>query len=465
MRVESRIEIDSIGERAIPRDSLYGSNTSRALENFPLTGRTLADETEFVSALALIKKAAALANAELGLLSPETSGAIIQACDEMEAGLLNPHLPVPILEGSGGTSINMNVNEVLCNRALQIIGKNPGEYDVIHPNDSVNCGQSTSDVIPSALNLACLRLADGVQSSIEAVYAALEEKEREFAEVLRVGRTCLQEAQPMTLGQAFGGYAAVIKRAANSLEAQKHRLLFIPLGGTAIGTGLGAESGFKRLVFSHLRKLTNSDIMPIGNSFDGIQNLDELQRLSGELQVATGAMAKIAKDFIILSSGPNSGIAEIKLPSVQPGSSIMPGKVNPVIPMSVIQLAQIVHGNHASVSIAAGEGMLEINHYDLLIASRLFESLHLTAEIARTFADLCIAGIAADSERSLENLMKSNALATTLVPKLGYSVVSNIVKESVEKGRPFLELAFELGHIEKAEVMSILRSSTNPNQE
>ena len=376
--MEVRIEFDTLGAREIPNDSLYGSNTSRALENFPLTCRTLKDETEFVSALASIKKAAAFANSELGLLSSDISEAIGRACDEMGQGALNSHLAVPILEGSGGTSINMNINEVLCNRALQLIGRSPGEYDVIHPNDNVNCGQSTNDVIPSGLKLACFRLAGDVRSSVEAVHTALLEKVRESARVPGSGSA--------TRDSIFRGYAGVIKRAGDSLDATRRKLLLIPLGGTAIGTGLGAGAGYKRLVFRHLRELLDHDVNPSEDSFDGMQNLDELQRLSGELQVVTGALASIAKKFIT-----SEGIA---LRRAQPGSSSA---------LSVIQLSRIVQGNHTAISMAAGDGMLEINHYELLIASRLFESLHLTTGIARAFAELSIPNMAADTKARLQN--------------------------------------------------------------
>ncbi|MCP4430228.1 MAG: aspartate ammonia-lyase [Gammaproteobacteria bacterium] len=457
--MNTRLEADSLGQIKIPANRLYGSNTVRALENFPISDRVLGQEPALVQAMAHIKKACALANIELGRVEESVGKALVQACQDMIDGCLDEHLVVPILEGSGGTSTNMNVNEVLANRGLQLLGKKPGDYDVVHPNDHVNQGQSTNDVLPSAIKLASYALTREAISGIKMVAQALEVKSREFSEVYRLGRTCLQDAQPMTLGQAFEGYHAVIDRAANRIIDQQQRLLTIPLGGTAIGTGLGSVAGFQETVFEHLRELSGLAVVPAESRFDGMQNLDEFQRLSAELETVTGAMARIAKDFILLSSGPAGGLAEISLPSVQPGSSIMPGKVNPVIPMSTIQLAQVVHGNHCCIAMACQDGMLEINHYEHAVASRLFDSLHRISEITKTFATHCIQGIEADELKSMENLTRSFALATTLVPKLGYSAVSTMVKESVRTNRAFLEVAVERELIAHDEILDIIRSS------
>jgi aspartate ammonia-lyase len=455
----TRDETDSLGTVSIPCWALYGSNTARAIENFPIADRILGQEPALVKALAQIKKACVLTNIELNQIEEPVGNALLQASQEMIGGQLNEHLVVPVLEGSGGTSTNMNVNEVLANRALQLLGKSAGDYEFVHPNDHVNQGQSTNDVMPSAIKLAAYELAQEATASIAIVAQALKQKANEFSEVYRLGRTCFQDAQPMTLGQAFEGYHAVIDRARDRIDDQAQRLLTIPLGGTAIGTGLGSAVGFQKLVYEHLRDVSGLPVAPSGNRFDGMQNLDEFQRLSAELETATGAMAKIAKDFILLSSGPAGGLAEISLPSVQPGSSIMPGKVNPVIPMSTIQLAQIVHGNHCCIAMACQDGMLEINHFEHSVASRIFDSLHRISEIAKTFATHCIDGIEADETRSMENLTRSFALATTLVPKLGYSAVSKIVKESVKTRRTFLEVAVERDLIAQEEILDIIKSS------
>jgi aspartate ammonia-lyase len=267
----------------------------------------------------------------------------------------------------------------------------------------------------------------------------------------------------MTLGQAFEGYSAVIYRALDKITRQQQDLLSLPLGGTAIGTGLGSNTGFQAEVFKQLEKITALPVTPSKNRFDGMQNMDELQRLSAELETVAGAMAKIARDFIILSSGPSGGLAEITLPAVQPGSSIMPGKVNPVIPMSVVQLSHIVHGNHCCITMACQDGMLEINHYEHSLASRLFDSLHRLDEIAESFANRCVKGIKANTLRSMENLQKSYALATTLVPKLGYSEVSKLVKDSVRSERPFLEIAQERNLISESEILELIQASVKIN--
>ena len=457
--MNTRTEKDSLGEIQIPINALYGSNTMRALENFPFSTNKLGSEPLFVCALAGIKKSASLANQNIGALDPIKSKAIVKACEEMAEGKLNRYLVVPLLEGSGGTSINMNINEVLCNRALQILGKPIGDYTTIHPNDHVNKSCSTNDVIPSAIKISLHLALDELLENVLYLTNALKNKQEEFSDVFRLGRTCLQDAQPMTLGQAFGGYASVIERSLNNLKNQKIKLLSIPLGGTAIGTGLGSSPNFKTAVYTQLNQHFGFKIQACENTFDGMQNLDDTQRLSAELDVLSGAMSKIAKDLTILSSGPNGGIAEIKLPSVQPGSSIMPGKVNPVIPMSVVQTHQLVHGNHASISLAASDGLLEINHYEMLIAARLFESIHHITKVSLSFANLCIKNIQANSKRSLENLMNSHALATTLVPKLGYHKVCDLVNESIKKKCSFLDIAITDSHINRDDVQECLRKS------
>ncbi len=455
----TRDETDSLGMISIPQQSLYGSNTARALINFPIGDRVLGQESFLVQSIARIKKACAIANMNLGNLDRAIGSALVDACDEMIGGALDEHLVVPILEGSGGTSTNMNVNEVLANKALLILNRQPGDYTKVHPNDHVNCSQSTNDVIPSALKLAAYGLVEESRRSLENLAQELAAKSVEFAEVYRLGRTCLQDAQPMTLGQAFEGYAAVIGRGVERIATRQLALLAIPLGGTAIGTGLGSNNGFQPEVFKQLASITGLAVTPGDNRFDGMQNMDELQRLSAELETVSGAMAKIAKDFMLLSSGPAGGLAEITLPSVQPGSSIMPGKVNPVIPMSVVQLSQVVHGNHCCIAMACQDGMLEINHYEHSLASRLFDSLHRLTEITGAFADRCVRGIEANSSRSMENLLKSYALATTLVPKLGYVEVSKLVKDSVRTERPFLEIARERNLISADEILELIKAS------
>ena len=458
-----RIESDALGERAVPATALYGANTVRGKENFPFKGARFGEVATFVRAFAAIKKAAALANMDLGAMDGERAEAIAAAADEMHAGALSEHLVISLMEGSGGTSTNMNVNEVLANRALQLLGRSPGDYQHLHPNDHVNLGQSTNDVFPTALELACIDFCHPALAALTRVADALEMKSREFDDVYRLGRTCLQDAQPMTLGQAFSGYSTLVRRAADRLAATRQKLLTLPLGGTAIGTGLGAVPGFRERVIQRLAEVTGFDVQPAENIFDAMQNLDEIQRLSSDLNTAANSLARIARDFIILSSGPNGGLAEIALPAVQPGSSIMPGKVNPVIPMSVVQVALAIAGNHVSISQAVQEGLLEINHYENIICTRLFDSFRLITTGATIFAERCIDGIEADRDRCEANLMNSFALATVLVPNLGYAAVSKLVKKSLVAKRTFLDLAEERGLISKADAMDAVKKAVHGN--
>lgn len=454
-----RLESDSLGTVRIPATALYGSNTFRGLQNFPFTDRALHQEPGFLRAIVAIKKAAAHANHELGVLQAEKANAIAAACEEILNGQHSSHFVIPLLEGSGGTSTNMNVNEVICNRALQLLHKRTADYDTLHPNDHVNLGQSTNDVIPSAIKIACHDMSAPSELGLPALAEALQRKADEFEAVYRLGRTCLQDAQPMTLGQAFAGYASAIGRATESLLVCRQQLLTLPLGGTAIGTGLGAAPGFKARLFNQLQRDTKLSLQPAGNAFDGMQNLDALQHLSAQLETTTSLMAKIAKDLILLSSGPAGGLAEISLPARQPGSSIMPGKVNPVLPMAMVQLAQLVHGNHAGIAMACQDGMLEINHYEMTVASRLFDSLHRIREITTVFAHSCIDGIIADEQRCMDNLMRSFAMATALVPTLGYQQVSELVKQSVRENTPFLQLAVAANLLKSEQITELMHTS------
>ena len=453
-----RTESDLLGAVQIPSDCLYGINTVRARENFPISGRAVAAEPAFVRALARVKIAAAMANKELGVLPPELADAIIAAGSEIVAGRHHAYFAVDMLEGSGGTSINMNTNEVVGNRALQLCGRLPGDYRHIHPNDHVNLGQSTNDVVPTSLKLACYEEAQPLVTALGELAASLAAKSAEWADVLRLGRTCLQAAQPMTLGQAFGGYAAAVARGRDKIAAAANDLLSVPLGGTAIGTGLGAADGYRAAALRHLSTLTGWAVTGSGDLFDGMQNADAFARFSGELRVTADIAGKIAADLILLSSGPTGALGEVSLPSVQAGSSIMPGKVNPVIPMMLQQVAFAVSGNDLAVSMAALNGQLEINHFEPVMASRMFDSLRLLKNGAQLFARRCIDGMRANEDESLRNLMGSSALATAFLPRLGYEKTSLLVKQSQAEKRPFIELAIEQGLLARSDVMAILRS-------
>lgn len=455
----ARIETDSIGPRELPDHVLYGVNSLRGVENSALGGERIGDHPRLVNALAAIKKAAALANREIGALEPRLADAIAAACDEMLAGRHHDQFIVNMLEGSGGTSINMNANEVIANRALQILGREVGDYAALHPNDHVNHGQSTNDVVPSAVKLAVHDACGPLVAALDGLADAFAGRAEAFADVLKIGRTCMQAAQPMTLGQEFGGYAAATRRAAAKIAAASEELLVLPLGGSAIGTGLGSDPGYSDALYRHLSAGLGLPVRPGSDPFDAMQNSDTFARVSAEIRIAAETIAKVAHDLILLSSDPQTGLGEIRLPAIQPGSSIMPGKINPVMPMLMQQIAFALSGNDASVGLAAMAGQLEINHFEPVIASRLFDSTRLLTEGSRLFAAKCVSGITANPARALELLLNSPALATVVVPRLGYAQVSAIVKQADKDGVPFIEAMVERGLMDRSEVMDILRKS------
>lgn len=459
--LRTRTDKDSLGSRDLPAGALYGVATLRGRENFDISFHKLGDAPALLRALACIKQAAAAANRDLGTLAPDIADAIIVASEEIASGHHADQFIVDLLEGSGGTSINMNVNEVIANRALQILGDGPGHYDRIHPNDHVNMGQSTNDVLPAALKLATYDKSQPLIDALARLGDVLDDRSVAFADVLRIGRTCMQAAQPMRLGQAFSGYASAIRRLVEKLALTRDDMLVLPLGGTAIGTGLGSAPGYRSAVYRHLKRLVGADVAPSENMFDAMQNADAFARMSSEIRICAEVIGKIASDLIILSSGPNSGIGELRLPPVQPGSSIMPGKVNPVLPMMMQQVAFAVVGNDAAISLASLHGQLEINHFEPVIASRLFDSIDLLTKSALIFADRCIADIEADEEQSLKNLMQSSALATVFLPKLGYAEASRLVQDSFSERRPFVELAVERRLLTDDEVLAVIRKSTD----
>ncbi len=455
-----RLETDNLGQRTLPDGALYGINTQRGLENFDISSARISKTPELIQALVAIKKAAARANLEIGVLNPDKARAIIAACDEVLAGDHRDQFVVNLLEGSGGTSINMNINEVIANRALILLGRALGEYDYIHPNDHINRGQSTNDVLPSAVKLALHDKCQVLIAALDDLATALNHKAHDFAHVLKIGRTCMQAAQPMTLGQEFGGYATAVERSARMIQNMVDRMLVLPLGGTAIGTGLGAAPGYLDAVYRHLSADIGKPVSPAENLFDGLQNSDGFARVSSEIRIAAEVLGKICLDLIILSSGTKSGIGEIRLPAVQSGSSIMPGKVNPVLPMMMQQITYAVVGNDAAVSLASLGGQLEINHFEPVIASRLFDSIDLLSRGTRIFTEKCIPGITAQEEQALENLLGSSALATVFVPQLGYAKTSQIVKKAEANGQSFVDVAVEMGLLDRNQILDQLHRAT-----
>jgi len=455
-----RQEADCLGVVSLPRDALYGVNTVRGVANLTVSRDTIGSAREFIRAFAQCKWAAALANHELNVIDTEQCQAIVAACTEMADGAHDAHMVVDFLEGSGGTSSNMNVNEVIANRAQQLLGGELGGYDRVHPNDHVNRSQSTNDVYPSAMKIATVQLLAPLIVETEALAASLQDKARAFKDILHLGRTCFQDAQPMMLGQVFGGYAALTQRLAATLHTVRDDLRTLPLGGTAIGTGFGAPKGYKARVYAHLAQLTGVDFRPAADPFDAMQNLDTFARVSAELRTMATSLGKIASDLILLSSGPNGGIGELLLPAVQAGSSIMPGKVNPVVPMSLVQIGFAVTGNDVCIACANQAGKLEINHFEPVVAHRLYDSIHLLTHGVRLLREKCIDGIRANAAVNERHLLDSTAIATALIPKLGYAQVSAMVVDAAAQNRLLLDVLQDQGLLARADAIAFTRDAT-----
>ncbi|MGB6216164.1 MAG: aspartate ammonia-lyase [Castellaniella sp.] len=455
-----RSESDYLGTVQIPPAALYGVHTVRGVDNLTVSQRPIGSEREFVRAFALCKWAAALANRDSGVIDETQCNALVQACQEMAEGRHDADLIVDFLEGSGGTSSNMNVNEVLANRAQQLLGGEPGLYDRVHPNDHVNRSQSTNDVYPAAMKIAAHALLAPLIEEARALAASFGRKAEEFSGILHLGRTCLQDAQPMMLGQLFGGYASLTGRLADRLAGVRDDLRALPLGGTAIGTGFGAPKGYKARAYAHLAGITGVDFHPAGDAFDAMQNLDTFTRVSAELRTCATSLGKIGSDLILLSSGPNGGLAEIELPAVQAGSSIMPGKINPVVPMSMVQIGFAVVGNDVCVAQANQAGQLEINHFEPVVADRLYDSIRLLCNGIRLFREKCVDGIRANAALNESHLLQSTAIATALIPTLGYAKVSKIVREATARGLNLLDVLQAQGLLTHEQAVALTREST-----
>ena len=460
-RPSFRTESDYLGSLSVPSDDLRGVHTERGLANLSVSGRSAGSVREFVRAFALCKWAAALANLDLAEISRSQADAIVAACRELADGALDRFVVIDLMEGSGGTSTNMNVNEVIANRAQQILGGVLGRYDLVHPNDHVNRSQSTNDIYPAAMKIALRAMLGNVAEELQLLSDSFGKKATDLSEVLHLGRTCLQDAQPMTLGQMFQGYATLATRLAAQVAAARVELLALPLGGTAIGTGFGTPVGYKSRLFSHLVAISGIDFRPADDPFDALQNLDTFARVSAELRTVAGSVAKVASDLILLSSGPEGGFGEIELPAVQAGSSIMPGKVNPVLPMSMVQIGFAVLGNDVCVAQANQAGQLEINHYEPVVADRIFDSVNLLSRGLSVFRRKCIDGLKADRTANEDHLLKSYALATALVPRLGYERVSALVREATSARRPFIDLLKENGVIDEFDARALIREAAH----
>ncbi|SDI44774.1 aspartate ammonia-lyase [Paraburkholderia steynii] len=459
---EVRIERDYVGEVTIPGDKLYGVNTVRGVDNLTVSPLNIAHYPEFRDAFAQVKWAAALANRDNEVITNQQCEAIVAACKEVIEGRFDASFVVDLMEGSGGTSTNMNFNEVIANRAQQILGHAAGSYEVVHPNDHVNGSQSTNDAYPAALKIATYAMLGPLIRAATQLAVLFNSKATEFADVLHLGRTCLQDAQPMRLGQLFGGYASLTERLAEELAAVREKLRTLPLGGTAIGTGFGAPAGYRAAVYAHLQSVTGVDYRAPANPFDAMQNMDVFSRVSAELRTCAVSLAKIASDLTVLSSGPVGGLAELKLPEAQAGSSIMPGKVNPVLPMAMIQLSFAVVGNDVAVAQAVQYGELEINHFEPVVASRVFDSIALLTNGIQRFGEKCVKGIEADVARNEKHLMESMAVATALVPRIGYARVSKLARQSVAEGRSMVAILDESGLLSPDDTIAAIRKASYP---
>jgi aspartate ammonia-lyase len=449
-----RIERDPLGEHAVPADAYYGIQTARAVENFPISG--LRAPAELVTATVLIKKAAGAANAALKRLDPKIGDAIIEAADEVLAGTLRDQFVVDVYQAGAGTSHNMNTNEVLANRAAELLGGRRGEYSIVHPNDHVNMGQSTNDVFPSATRLALLLGHAPLIEQARALAESLRKKAAAFKSVLKVGRTHLQDAVPMTLGQEFGGYAACIDRGADDLEHASRQLTELNLGATAVGTGLNAGTDFAELVIANVSRFSGLALRGAENRFRVTQSMGDVVAYSGAMRRLSIELGKIASDLRLLSMGPRAGLSEIVLPAAQPGSSIMPGKVNPSVPEMVNQVCYQVIGCDVTVSAAAEAGQLELNVMMPVIAWNALHTSSILRESMKALRLKCVDGIEADEERCRELLDRSTAVATALSPYLGYAKTAEIAKASLRTGKPIRELVLEQALMEARQLDQIL---------
>lgn len=449
-----RVEHDLLGERQVPEEAYYGIHTLRAIENFPLTGRPI--HKKLVMALVTVKKAAALANTELGFLPERIGKAITAACDEILAGNLLEHFVVDSIQGGAGTSSNMNVNEVIANRAIEILGGKKGDYSMVHPINHVNLFQSTNDVYPTALRIAAIWLLKPLSESMARLQEALQQKENEFCDCLKVGRTQLQDAVPIMLGQEFGAYAQAIARDRWRLYKVEERLRQVNIGGTAVGTGLNADKRYIYLVTEKLQDLTGLGLARAEYLMDPTQNADVFVEVSGLLKSAAVNLSKIASDLRLLSSGPRAGLMEINLPPMQAGSSIMPGKVNPIIPEAVNQVAFQVMANDMAITLAAQAGQLELNAMLPLIAHNLLESLEIMDNAVKIFIERCISGITANRERCGKLLEESFSTLAALTLHIGYDAATVVAQKALAEKKSVRQVVLEMGLIEEEKLNRLL---------
>lgn len=452
--MEFRVEKDSIGTKDVPENVYYGVQSLRAAENFHITGLNM--HPEIINSLAYIKKAAAITNCEAGLLDKRRTQAIVQACDEILEGKFREDFIVDPIQGGAGTSLNMNANEVIANRAIEILGGKKGDYSVVNPNDHVNCGQSTNDVIPTAGKMTSLRLLKKLKKQLLRLHSALEQKADEFDGVIKMGRTQLQDAVPIRLGQEFKAYSVAILRDLNRMDKAMDEMRTLNMGGTAVGTGLNADESYLRRIVPNLSEISGMDLVQAYDLIDATQNLDSFVAVSGAVKACAVTLSKIANDLRLMSSGPRAGFGEINLPAKQNGSSIMPGKVNPVIPEVVNQVAFNAIGNDMTITMAAEAGQLELNAFEPIIFYCLFQSIDTIAYAVNTFVDNCVIGITANETRCRYFVENSVGIITAICPYVGYQKAAEIAKEAIKTGESVRKLIIERGLLTKEQMDEIM---------
>ena len=442
--MKTRLERDTLGEVEVPADRYWGAQTARSLANFKIGHERM--PRELIRALGVLKKSAALANAELENLDPSAADLIGRAADEVIDGRLDEHFPLVVWQTGSGTQTNMNANEVIANRAIEIAGGELGSKDPIHPNDHVNRGQSSNDTFPTAMYIAASeQIAHHLVPALIHLRDQLAAKADQFADVVKIGRTHLMDAVPLTLGQEFGGYAHQVDKGIERVEAASHDLFELALGGTAVGTGLNSHPDFADLAIGHIARITGLPFVPAPNRFEALAAHDAVVNASGALVTVAGSLHKIANDIRLLASGPRSGLAEISLPANEPGSSIMPGKVNPTQSEALTMVAAQVMGNNVTINFAGASGHLELNVYKPVMIHNLLQSIGLLADAARSFADNCVAGIQPNRERISEMVSQSLMLVTALNPHIGYDNAARIAKKAHAEGSTLKEAAVALG--------------------
>ena len=453
-KTDYRVEKDSIGVKDIPEEVYYGVQTLRAAENFHITGLNM--HPEIINSLAYIKKASAITNCEVGILEKKKAQAIVQACDEIIEGKFHDDFIVDPIQGGAGTSLNMNANEVIANRAIEILGGKKGDYTIVNPNDDVNCGQSTNDVIPTAGKMTSLHMLQNLKKQLLRLYDALNEKAKEFDHVIKMGRTQMQDAVPIRLGQEFKAYSVAIMRDIHRMDKAMDEMRTLNMGGTAIGTGINADENYLRRIVPNLSEISGMEFIQAFDLIDATQNLDSFVAVSGAVKACAVTLSKMSNDLRLMSSGPRAGFGEINLPAKQNGSSIMPGKVNPVIPEVVNQVAFNIIGNDMTITMAAEAGQLELNAFEPIIFYCMFQSIDTLGYAVETLVDNCIVGITANEERCRQLVENSVGIITAICPHVGYEKTADIAKKAINSNESVRSLILKENIMDEEELSRIL---------